>query len=203
MTVWIKICGLTTEEGVQAAVAAGADAIGFVFAPSKRQVTAQRALELARDVPKRIMRTAVMQHPTQAQLDEVWSVFRPDVLQTDVEDLAGLRLPEGLAVMPVIRAGHVLPRSLPSRVIFEGPVSGTGETTDWDAASRLTQATEVVLAGGLNPANVAAAIVSVQPFGVDVSSGVEAAPGRKDAMKIHQFVRQARAAASGADRCPV
>lgn len=203
MTVWIKICGLTTEEGVEAAVAAGADAIGFVFAPSKRQITAQRALELATNVPKRVTRAAVMQHPSQALLDEVWSVFRPDVLQTDVEDLDGLRLPDGLVVMPVLRAGCAVPSSLPPRVIFEGPVSGTGETTDWDAASRLTSATQVVLAGGLNPANVAAAIVAVQPFGVDVSSGVEAGPGRKDPAKIHEFVRQARAAASGADRCPV
>lgn len=203
MTIWIKICGLTTEEGVDAAVAAGADAVGFVFAPSKRKVTAERARELAEKVPKRVMRTAVMQHPSQALLDEVWSVFRPDVLQTDVEDLAGLRVPDGLLVMPVIRAGHAISKSLPSRIIFEGPVSGTGETTDWDAASRLTMATQVVLAGGLHPANVAAAIVAVQPFGVDVSSGVESAPGKKDPVKIHEFVRQARAAASGADRCPV
>jgi phosphoribosylanthranilate isomerase len=203
MTVWIKICGMTTEAAVAAAASAGADAIGFVFAPSKRQVSAQLAARLAQNAPRRIVRVAVMQHPTQAQLDEVWSAFRPDVLQTDVEDLATLRVPDGLAVMPVIRAGRAVPGTLPSRVVFEGPISGTGETTDWDAAARLAQATQVVLAGGLTAANVAAAITAVQPFGVDVSSGVEAAPGSKDPAKIHEFVRSARAAASGADRCPV
>ena len=72
-------------------VEAGVDAVGFVFAESKRKVTPQRAAELARDVPKHIVRVAVMLHPSQEQLDEVWSMFRPDVLQTDIEDLPALR----------------------------------------------------------------------------------------------------------------
>src|SRR4030095_13267484 len=117
------------------AVAAGADAVGFVFAPSKRQVTAALATQLAHGVPRRIPRVAVMLHPTQSQLDEVCSAFRPHVLQTDVEDLQTLRVPMGLTVMPVVRnavrlkpdpqavsvgpalAGH-------PRILFEGPVSG-------------------------------------------------------------------------------
>jgi phosphoribosylanthranilate isomerase len=103
VTIWVKICGLTTREAVEAAVAAGADAVGFVFAPSKRQVSATQAAQLALGVPRRIPRVAVMLHPTQNQLDEVWSAFRPDVLQTDMEDLATLRLPMGMAVMPVMR----------------------------------------------------------------------------------------------------
>ncbi len=107
MAIWVKICGLTTREAVEAAVAAGADAVGFVFAPSKRKVTAAQAAQLAQAAPRRIPRVAVMLHPTQSQLDEVWSVFRPDVLQTDIDDLATLRLPEGLEVMPVMRGGGV------------------------------------------------------------------------------------------------
>ncbi len=103
MAIWVKICGLTTRDAIEAAVAAGADAVGFVFAPSKRQVTASQATQLAQGVPRRIPRVAVMLHPTQSQLDEVWSAFRPDVLQTDIEDLATLRLPMGLSVMPVVR----------------------------------------------------------------------------------------------------
>jgi phosphoribosylanthranilate isomerase len=83
VAIWIKICGLTTSDAVEAATAAGADAIGFVFAPSKRQVTAAKAAELAARSMGRAVRVAVMQHPTQAALDEVWSVFRPDLLQTD------------------------------------------------------------------------------------------------------------------------
>jgi phosphoribosylanthranilate isomerase len=195
VTLWIKICGLTTPEGVSAATDAGADAIGFVFAPSKRRVSAHEAARLARNV--RGMRVAVMQHPQQGELDEVWSDFRPDALQTDIEDLARLRVPAGLEVIPVIRAGQ-RPAVLPSRVLFEGARSGTGETADWAAAAQLAREAQLVLAGGLNVANVATAIASVRPWGVDVSSGVESAPGIKDPARIHEFVRAARAAAAGA-----
>lgn len=195
---WVKVCGLTTPDAVAAAIDAGVDAVGFVFAESKRKVTAQQAAELARDVPPHIVRVAVMLHPSQAQLDEVWSQFRPDVLQTDIDDLATLRVPDGLQVTPVIRAGRELPAVLPARLLFEGPVSGTGETTDWSAAAKLATRTQLILAGGLKPANVADAIATARPFGVDVSSGVEARPGVKDPVKIHEFVRIARAADNGA-----
>ena len=183
--------------------------MGFVFAPSKRQVTATQAVQLAQGVPRRIPRVAVMLHPTQSQLDEVWSEFRPDVLQTDLEDLATLRLPAGLAVMPVIRTGVRLkpdPQEPPvgpalaghKRILFEGPVSGVGSTSDWHSAAQLARTTQLVLAGGLSATNVADAIAAVRPFGVDVSSGVEASPGIKDPARIHEFVRRARAAANGA-----
>src|SRR6185295_20124818 len=101
MTLWVKICGLTTDAGVAAAVDAGASAIGFVFAPSKRQVTAQRASDLARHAAAGVTRVAVMQHPSQSQVDAVLAVFRPDALQTDAEDLAALKLPAWLRVIPV------------------------------------------------------------------------------------------------------
>lgn len=194
---WVKVCGLTSPDAVAAAIDAGVDAVGFVFAESKRKVTSQRAAQLARDVPKHIVRVAVMLHPSQQQLDEVWSVFRPDVLQTDIDDLPALQVPAGLQVTPVIRAGRELPNPLPARLLFEGPVSGTGKTTDWTAAAKLASRTQLILAGGLKPANVAAAIAAARPFGVDVSSGVEAQPGVKDPAKIHEFVRNARAAGNG------
>ena len=209
MAIWVKICGLTTRDAVEAAVAAGADAVGFVFAPSRRQVTAALAAQLAQGVPRSIPRVAVMLHPTQSQLDEVWSAFRPDVLQTDVEDLQTLRLPMGLLVMPVVRGGGgggvgvgLKPDLQPKyrRILFEGPVSGVGSTSDWNGAAQLARTTELVLAGGLNAINVADAIATVRPFGVDVSSGVEAAPGIKDPARIHEFVQRARAAANGANR---
>lgn len=195
---WVKVCGLTTPDAVAAAVNAGVNAVGFVFAESKRRVSAQRAAELARNVPGNIVRVAVMLHPSQAELDEVWSQFRPDVLQTDLDDLATLRVPAGLQVTPVVRAGRELPAALPARLLFEGPVSGTGETTDWSAAAELAARTQLILAGGLKPANVADAIAMARPFGVDVSSGVEMRPGVKDPAKIHEFVRIARAADNGA-----
>jgi phosphoribosylanthranilate isomerase len=197
VAIWVKICGLTTRDAVEAAVAAGADAVGFVFAPSKRQVSATQATQLAQGVPRRIPRVAVMLHPTQSQLDEVWSTFRPDVLQTDLEDLETLRVPMGLGVMPVVRGGGVglKPDLQPkhNRVLFEGPVSGVGSTSDWHGAAQLARTTQLVLAGGLNATNVADAIAAVRPFGVDVSSGVEASPGVKDPARIHEFVRRARA----------
>src|SRR5690606_29576730 len=119
---WIKVCGLTTADAVAAALDAGVNAVGFVFAESKRRVSAQRAAELARNLPSSIVRVAVMLHPSQAELDEVWSQFRPDVLQTDIEDLSTLRVPEGLQVTPVVRAGRELPAELPRRLLFEGPI---------------------------------------------------------------------------------
>lgn len=192
MQPWIKICGLTTDEGVSAALAAQVDAIGFVFAPSKRQVNAERAAALTRGVPSHIVRIAVMLHPAQALVDEVWRVFRPDVLQTDAQDLDTLNIPAGLGVMPVVRAGAMFASSPHTRVLFEGPVSGAGLSADWTQAATLSQRTQLVLAGGLTAGNVAEAIRMVRPFGVDVSTGVERAPGIKDPEKIHQFVQAAR-----------
>jgi phosphoribosylanthranilate isomerase len=187
MSMWIKICGLTTREAIDTAINERVDAIGFVFAPSKRQVNVKQAVELTRGIASSVLRVAVMQHPAQSLVDEVLSVFKPDVLQTDFEDLAGLTLPAGLSVLPVMRAGKLLPR-----ILFEGPVSGIGETADWTRAATLASQTQLILAGGLNPSNVAQAIAKVKPFGVDVSSGVESAPGVKDLNKIIDFVRHAR-----------
>ncbi len=179
---------------MDAAIAEGVNAIGFVFAPSKRLVNAAQAAQLTKGVPSSVLRIAVMQHPAQSLLDEVWSVFKPDMLQTDYEDLAGLELPNGLKVLPVLRAGKALPSPLPVRMLFEGPVSGTGETADWTRAAELAAQTQLILAGGLSPSNVAEAIARVRLFGVDVSSGVESAPGVKDVRKIVEFVRAVREA---------
>lgn len=196
MSLFIKICGMTSRVAVQTAIEARVNAVGFVFAPSKREVTPAQACELAEGVPAHIARVAVMQHPSQAQLDAVLLVFKPDVLQIDWEDLAQLRVPAQLTIWPVLRARRAQPESLPPRFVFEGPVSGTGETTDWTQAHALARRGELILAGGLKVTNVAEAIARVQPFGVDVSSGVESAPGVKDPHKIIEFVSAARAAAA-------
>jgi len=193
---WIKVCGMTTPEAVRAALDAQVDAIGFVFAESKRRVTPERAAELAQPARGRVRCIAVTKHPTQADVDEILSVFKPDVFQTDWQDLQTLRLPRDLSVLPVLRTGGGEPAPLPARVLFEGPVSGTGVPTDWPSAHAMARRTEVILAGGLSPANVAAAIAEVHPFGVDVSSGVESSPGLKSPEKIASFVSAARAAAA-------
>jgi phosphoribosylanthranilate isomerase len=188
---WIKICGLSTRETVNAAVTAGADAVGFVFADSKRRVTPEHAAEISHDVPKNVLKVAVLHHPAQALVDEVCSMFQPDVLQTDAADLDTLRIPRGMSVLPVWRDGQS-PSVLPSRMLYEGKVSGTGTTADWRAAHALALKTQLVLAGGLDARNVAEALTLVQPFGVDVSSGVESAPGVKDPRKIEEFIRAVR-----------
>jgi phosphoribosylanthranilate isomerase len=193
---WIKICGMTSDDAVAAALAAGVDAIGFVFAGSVRQVTPQRAAELARAARDRVACIAVTLHPTQAQIDEIVSVFRPDVLQTDLEDFAALRLPDTLQLLPVLRAGAatVVSGSLPNRLLFEGPRSGTGATANWQEAATLARRTQLILAGGLSLQNVAAASAAVRPFGVDTSSGVESQPGVKSGAMIAKFVSATRAA---------
>lgn len=188
---WIKICGMTTAAAVAAALDAGVEAIGFVFAESLRQLTPADAARLAVPARGRVTCVAVTRHPSQQALDEIIAIFGPDALQTDATDLTRLRVPAELHTLPVLR-GNPPAGSLPARVLFEGLASGTGQTCDWPSARGLARRTELVLAGGLNPVNVAAAIAAVQPFGVDVSSGVESRPGHKDPAAIARFVRAVR-----------
>jgi phosphoribosylanthranilate isomerase len=215
--VWIKICGMTTPAAVQAALAAGVDALGFVFAPSVRRVTSQQAVQLARPARDKVRCVAVTRHPSQAELDEIVRAFAPDMWQSDLEDFEALRAPASLARMAVLReagsgvralgstpAGELTrpPAWLCGRFLFEGPHSGTGEIGDWAAAASVAALAraaggELVLAGGLTPANVAAAIQLVRPFGVDVSSGVEERAGVKSVDKIAAFASAARATAAG------
>jgi phosphoribosylanthranilate isomerase len=190
---WIKICGVTTPEVVAAALDAGADAIGFVFAAkSVRQVTPDVARRLAAAARGRARCVAVTRHPTQQDIDDIVSIFQPDVLQTDVADLSSLRLPALLELLPVFRGDGSASNTLPPRLLFEGATSGAGIPCDWTAARAVARRTQLVLAGGLNPTNVAAAIAAVQPFGVDVSTGVEVRPGVKSPVEIANFVRVAR-----------
>ena len=194
MSGFVKICGLTDEAAVAAALEAGADAIGFVFAASPRRVTPRRAAELARPARGRAACIAVALHPSQAEVDTILAEFAPDSLQTDAADFAALNLPASLARLPVLRSGAAVEVAAGTRVLFEGPHSGSGRVADWLAARTLAARCEMILAGGLRPDNVADAIERVQPFGVDVSSGVEHAPGRKDPLRIATFVERARRA---------
>jgi len=196
VNVLVKICGLTTPLAVDVALAAGADAVGFVFhGSSPRNVQPQRAAVLAARVPKRVRRVAVTLHPTQALVDAVLAAFTPDVWQTDAADFDALVLPARIERWPVLRAGGALPALMPARFLFEGARSGAGELADWSLAAALAKEGELVLGGGLDAGNVGAAIHAVRPWGVDVSSGVESAPGVKDPVRIESFVKAARAAA--------
>jgi phosphoribosylanthranilate isomerase len=192
---FVKICGLRTAAAVRAAVAGGANAIGFVFADSPRRTSPEAALALCRNLPPEIVRVAVMRHPSEAAWRHVRDRFRPDWLQTDAADLVGLDLGKDCKPLPVYR--EVAPSEetvWPSPMLFEGHASGTGQRADWRKAADIATRTELILAGGLDPGNVAEAIAAVAPWGVDVSSGVEAGRGIKDPDRIIDFIARARAA---------
>jgi phosphoribosylanthranilate isomerase len=192
---WIKVCGLRTVEAIEAAVDAGADAVGFVFhEASPRNLSPEAARELAGAVPSDVARVAVFRHPSQALLDAVLEAVRPDWVQTDVEDLARLRVPDTQRVLPVYRTGaRLAPDDVRGRrFLVESAHSGAGERADWDVAASLAPVGELVLAGGLDARNVGEALAAVRPFGVDVSSGVERARGVKDPALIRAFVSTAR-----------
>jgi phosphoribosylanthranilate isomerase len=191
---FVKICGLTDRAGIDAAVESGADAVGFVFAESVREIDPDRAQALCSDLPPAIVRVAVMHHPTPERVEDVIERFGPDWIQTDARDFDGLDVPATIARLPVYRDGETPPAGeLPARLLFEGRVSGSGSTADWDEARRLAGSAELILAGGLDADNVSAAIEYVKPFGVDVSSGVEHTRGRKDPRRIREFVARVRA----------
>ena len=195
MKLLVKICGLASADDVAVAVDAGADAVGFVFAESKRRVTPTQAAVAASAAPDGTLRVAVMRHPTNEEWQAVLHGFRPDVLQTDYEDFEGLDVPESVRRWPVLREGSALPDDeYPPTFLYEGPASGAGQMVDWKAAAEVAGHGRMILAGGLDSSNVAQAVLTVRPYGVDVSSGVESSPGIKDHARIREFVMAVRAA---------
>lgn len=210
----IKICGLSTPETLEAALAAGAEMIGLNFHPkSPRYVTPQRAAELAAQARGRTGIVALVVDYEPEQAAELARIVRPDWMQLHgketPEQVAAIKAATGLPVMKalgvataadleqVARYHGVADRILldakpPKDAAYPG---GHGRPFDWTLLSKLDPAFRFMLSGGLDPANVAEAIGIARPAGVDVSSGVESAPGIKDARKIAEFVRAARAAA--------
>ena len=194
----IKICGLTREEDVRAAVAAGADAIGFVFyPPSPRYVSFERAAELARLVPPFVSIVGLFVNPAPDFVREALAKVPLQVLQFHGDEQETNCVGFGL---PYIKAARMRPgldllkyaacfpsaQGLLVDAFVEGN-GGGGETFDWSLIpSKLPL--PLILSGGLNAGNVAEAVRCVQPWAVDVSSGVEAAKGIKDAVRIIEFV---------------
>ena len=194
MSLLVKICGLRKADDVKAAVSAGADAVGFVFAESVRRVTPAEARKLTQYLPKRVRRVAVMRHPSQDEWQAVLDEFSPDVLQTDIDDFESLEVPGSVERWPVIREGYAgIEGKLPGVFLYEGQRSGAGQTVDWPRAAEIAKRGRMILAGGLGVDNIATAIRMVHPHGVDVSSGVESRPGRKDPGLIRLFIKAARA----------
>jgi len=198
---FVKICGLSTEQHISAAVEAGADAVGLVFAESVRRVSPGHAADLGNKVPGTVRKVAVMLHPTNDEWQAVLAEFGPDVLQADAEDFAQLNVPGHIERWPVYREGNRVTDTFRGGLkvsvtsfLYEGARSGLGQAVDWSEAAVLARNGNMILAGGLGVENVAEAIAAVRPFGVDVSSGVESAPGEKDSRKIREFISAAKAA---------
>ena len=189
----VKICGLSTKEAVKTAVSAGADYIGFVFAPSKRQVTLEQAAELAKFIPSHIQKVGVFVSPSRAELLEAIDKVGLDFVQVhgQVVDKLFENLPCGsIQAVQVDGNGHV-PNSQADYLLFDAPVAGSGQTFDWGQldTTKLTQ--PFFIAGGLNEDNVEEAIQHFTPFAVDVSSGVET-DGLKDHEKNRRFIERVK-----------
>jgi phosphoribosylanthranilate isomerase len=187
----VKICGITRLEDAEAAVAAGAGAIGFVFwRQSPRFVDPYRARRIAAALPPFVTAVGVFVNQPLADVNGVASLVRLGVVQLHGDETPEFAATVSRPVMKAISPGRGDVRVWPSRVRLlldvHDPVArgGTGRTIDWTAAADLAAQREIFLAGGLTPDNVADAVARVHPFGIDVSSGVERAPGIKDHRRL-------------------
>jgi len=189
----VKICGLSNIEAVETAVSAGADYIGFVFAPSKRQVTIEQATELAEIIPANVKKVGVFVSPNRTELLEAIEKVGLDLVQihAQVADDLFENLPcASIQAVQVDGDGHVT-NSQADYLLFDAPVAGSGQTFDWGRLDTTELAQPFFIAGGLNEDNVARAIQHFSPFAVDVSSGVET-DGQKDHEKIRRFIERVK-----------
>ena len=206
---FVKICGITNEDDALFAVAMGADAVGFVFAPSPRQVAAQQVYDITRRLPPEILTVGVFrdQHPDRV----IDTVNRAGLKAAQlhghetpgmVEDVcAQLRwvIKAVVAGSPDARRANEFGTDL---ILVDAPSPGAGKVFDWTLVDEVAAGPRIILAGGLHPDNVAEAVRIARPWGVDVSSGVEKSPGKKDALKVKAFIERARAAAPAQHQGP-
>jgi phosphoribosylanthranilate isomerase len=207
----VKICGITRKEDLDAAAAAGADAIGFVVgvASSPRNIALEKAEKLIRQVPP-FVKSVLVTVPRGIDEFETYEKLNPDAIQIHGENLHAaasvrLKIPNipliGAVNAHLANALDVVSRAskLFDAVLLDsfadGRYGGTGIAHDWELSKRIKQAIHpkpLILAGGLNPENVAEAVRTVEPYAVDVSSGVELQPGIKDHKKIIEFIKNAK-----------
>lgn len=210
---FVKICGITNEDDALFAVAMGADAVGFVFAPSPRQVAAQQVYDITRRLPPEILTVGVFrdEHPERV-IDTVnraglkAAQLHGHETPSMVEDVcAQLRwvIKAVVAGSPDARRANEFGTDL---ILVDAPSPGAGKVFDWTLVDDVAAGPRIILAGGLHPDNVAEAVRIARPWGVDVSSGVEKSPGKKDALKVKAFIERARGAAptqhQGPDEMP-
>ena len=211
MKTWIKFCGTTSLDDAMASVEAGANALGFIFAPSRRRISIEKAQKIIRELPAHVERVGVFLSATPREIrDVVTSValtgiqLHGDEFAPEVYDYlhkhrrATLRIIKTIIVQDGfegrIDGGMAVPGVVDAWLLDSG--AGSGRTFDWQAArAQLGQCQgRFIIAGGLTPGNVAEAIRTFSPWGVDVVSGIEAEPGRKDREKMKAFVASVRKA---------
>ncbi|MGC8514077.1 MAG: phosphoribosylanthranilate isomerase [Acidimicrobiales bacterium] len=195
---FVKVCGITTEQDALLAVALGATAVGFVFAPSKRQVAPGAVADIVKRLPPEVLRVGVFRDEAPERVSLICSRIGLNAAQ-----LHGHETPEETKWLSgriplVIKAFSATdPRVADAlqygafAIHLDAAQPGSGTTFDWAAASAVPKGERLIVAGGLNPSNVAEAITVTGCFGVDVSSGVEKAPGHKDPIKVREFIKEA------------
>jgi phosphoribosylanthranilate isomerase len=200
--VFVKICGTTSEEDALLAVALGADAVGFIFAPSARQIAPSVAGDIVKRLPAEVLTVGVFRDESPQRVVEVMEATGLRAAQ-----LHGRETPEQTQwirrrarfVIKVFSAGDRAVADAAAHradvLMLDAPNPGSGQVFDWTLAEGVPPGQRLLLAGGLTPDNVADAIAQADPWGVDVASGVEAAPGRKDPRKLRAFITAAKAAA--------
>jgi phosphoribosylanthranilate isomerase len=217
MSLWVKVCANTSLADAILAAEAGADAVGFVFAASPRRVTVDQVKAIVPGLPGSIEKIGVFVDSTFEEIEtavEVCGLTGVQLQSQGGEDLVGRvreRFGTGLRILQVLHygvgaaeeAGGLAENQNIDGILVDSrtatAVGGTGIRFDWDAAESLFKGgIRLVVAGGLTPKNVAEAIGKLRPWGVDVASGVEASPGRKDAEKVRAFVANARRAGRAA-----
>lgn len=197
----MKICGTTSEEDALLAVAMGADAVGFIFAPSKRQIAPVIARDIVQRLPREIVTVGVFRDELPQRVVEIIGFSGLKAAQLhgrETPDQARWirkRVPMVIQAFPagdptVTRAKEYGVDA----VMLDNPTPGSGEVFDWALAGEAPDGVRVIIAGGLTPDNVGAAVAAVQPWGVDVVTGVEKDPGHKDPIKLRAFVAAAKAA---------
>ena len=204
MRIRVKICGFTQEDGLMAAIEAGVDAVGFVFDPSPRQLSLERAAVLRALIPLDVDTVAVMGRPSLATVLDCQAAISPSWIQLMADGLPAMSGASGLRLIPAFEdSANLLERVDAYRatqtderplILADGPRAGSGAVGDWDRVAALRAKNRLILAGGLTPENVGEAIARVRPYAVDVSSGVERIRGQKDPARIRAFLSAVRTA---------
>lgn len=206
---FVKICGITNEADALLAVALGADAVGFTFAPSVRQVHPALARDIATRLPPEVLTVGVFRDELPERVVEICHDVRLRAAQLhgseQPADAAAVRARVGFVIKAFAAGSALYERAHEydvDAVLVDAASPGSGSVFDWTLVDSAPLDRRLILAGGLTPDNVGRAVRAVRPWGVDVATGVEAAPGRKDARAVKAFIEAARASAPVAHRGP-